>query len=379
MSSLLSYVEAQLALKTRVEPTQVRANIPLVSSSSSVALTLDKVEPKTLSEDADARTSPLAGSPSYDYLSDEQKQILLKVREGESIFFTGSAGKLMDPYMPRIFNNTGLHLGTGKSVLLRAIIDDLGGPSERVAVTGSTGIAAINIGGKTLHSWAGLGLGNKPVKSLIYRARMTPSLRKRWMDVKVLIIDEVSMISSRWFDTLEEVARGVRNINKPFGNIQLVVCGDYFQLPPVPEREGAPPLFAFDSWTWDRCIRTKAKLTQVFRQKDPMLIKMLNDMRIGQVSDESAKLITGLARRVEYDDGIEPTEIVPRRWMADSANQRHLRRLPGDRVEFLATDVNGKDEYKEKLSADRAASVLRQMIAPSVVSLKIGAQVMSLR
>ncbi|KAG8780386.1 hypothetical protein FRC12_023094 [Ceratobasidium sp. 428] len=128
------------------------------------------------------------------------------------------------------------------------------------------------------------------------------------------------MISSQWFDVLEEVAQGVRNIHKPFGHIQLAVCGDYFQLPPVPEQECAPLLFAFDSWTWDCCIRTKVKLAQVFRQEDPVLIKMLNDMRIGQVSDETARLITRFARSVKYDDGIEPPEIISRCWLANPAN-----------------------------------------------------------
>ncbi|QRV89316.1 ATP-dependent DNA helicase PIF1 [Ceratobasidium sp. AG-Ba] len=318
-----------------------------------------KFAPLELPDDFDDRVSPVSFSPSYDDLSNEQKQILHKVREGESIFFTGSAG-------------------TGKSVLLRAIIKDLGGPSASVVVTGSTGIAAINIGGQTLHSWA-VGLGNKPSRQLINRAKYATNVRQRWMSVKTLIIDEISMVSSRWFDVLEEIARVIRNINKPFGGIQLVVCGDFFQLPPVAERPDDPTMFAFNAWKWDRCVKTKVKLTQVFRQKDPRLIGMLNDMRIGQVSDESAALIRSLGRQVQYEDGIVPTEIVPLRWMAEDSNRRHLRRLPGELIEFESIDRTYRDESKRKIGPAQAEAIFKQMVAPSIVQLKVDAQVMSIR
>ncbi|KAG9075646.1 hypothetical protein FS749_012667, partial [Ceratobasidium sp. UAMH 11750] len=142
----IRFNSTQPLLRPRLQSSRTNVAVPrtpFVQPSPKLLLTPDEAELETLPEDVDDRISPVSLAPTYDELSDEQRQILHKVREGESIFFTGSAG-------------------TGKSVLLRAIIKDLGGPSESVAVTGSTGIAAINIGGQTLHSWAGVGLGNKP-------------------------------------------------------------------------------------------------------------------------------------------------------------------------------------------------------------------------
>ncbi|CAE6440896.1 unnamed protein product [Rhizoctonia solani] len=296
-------------------------------------------------------------------LSEEQKYVLNKVLEGESLFFTGSAG-------------------TGKSVLLRAIIEALGGPSDSIAVTASTGIAAAHIGGQTLHSFAGVGLGHGDLNKLIQRIKQDPEARARWLKVKVLIIDEVSMVDATWFDQLEEIARKLkRKYKQPFGGIQLVICGDFFQLPPVRDlnRFDAPASFVFDSHSWDICVRTKVMLTQVFRQKDPRLVKMLNDARIGVVTDESAQILKSLARPVFYDDGIGPTELYPRRYEADYANRRHLMSLPGEVHTFYAYDKLGKDDDENAVEPGRAALLFARMIVPKRLPLKVGAQVMCLR
>ncbi|KAL5632929.1 hypothetical protein ACGC1H_003427 [Rhizoctonia solani] len=296
-------------------------------------------------------------------LSEEQKHVLNKVLQGESVFFTGSAG-------------------TGKSVLLRAIIEALGGPSDSIAVTASTGIAAAHIGGQTLHSFAGAGLGHGDLNKLIKRIKQDPAARARWMKAKVLIIDEVSMVDATWFDQLEEIARKVRGKwKRPFGGIQLVICGDFFQLPPVrdSDRFDAPASFVFDSYSWDICVKTKVMLTQVFRQKDPRLVKMLNDARIGVVTDESAQILKALARPVFYDDGIGPTELYPLRYEADSANRRQLMRLPGEARTFYAYDKHGKDDDDNAVNPERAALLFSRMIVPKSLPLKVGAQVMCLR
>lgn len=134
----------------------------------------------------------------------------------KSVFFTGSAG-------------------TGKSVLLRQLIQELKEHFKpgQVAVTASTGIAACNIGGCTLHSFAGVGLGTGDVQLLLKKLASNKKATSRWKKVKVLIIDEVSMVDGDLFDKLEEIARKVRKKDLPFGGIQLVITGDFFQLPPV--------------------------------------------------------------------------------------------------------------------------------------------------
>ena len=188
------------------------------------------------------------------FLSDEQKKVLDLVADArKSVFFTGSAG-------------------TGKSVLLREIIkvlrEKLQREPDRVAVTASTGLAACNVSGVTLHSFAGIGLGKEPVPELVRKIKRNSKAKLRWMRTKILIIDEISMVDGDLFDKLEGIARIIRNNGRPFGGIQLVITGDFFQLPPVPDF-GRISKFAFDAATWNTSIEHTIGLTQVFRQKDP--------------------------------------------------------------------------------------------------------------
>jgi ATP-dependent DNA helicase PIF1 len=188
-------------------------------------------------------------------LSGEQMYIQdLVVNRGQSVFFTGPAG-------------------TGKSVLMRAIIQDLkkkyAKDPERVAVTASTGLAACNIGGMTLHAFAGIGLGKEDASTLVKKIRKQQKAANRWKRTKVLVIDEVSMVDGDLFDKLSQIGRTLRNNGRPWGGIQLVITGDFFQLPPVPDggkQQGAK--FSFDAATWSTSIDHTIGLTEVFRQKD---------------------------------------------------------------------------------------------------------------
>ena len=155
-------------------------------------------------------------------LSTEQKKVLEMVKLGESVFFTGSAG-------------------TGKSYLLKRIISSL--PPDTTFATASTGAAASLIGGTTLHAFAGIGTGNGTLEHCITLA-FRESHASIWRRCGCLIIDEVSMIDADFFDKLEGVARAVRKSRKPFGGIQLVLCGDFCQLPPV-SKEGERKQYCF--------------------------------------------------------------------------------------------------------------------------------------
>ena len=191
------------------------------------------------------------------FLSDEQRSVLdLVAEKSKSVFFTGSAG-------------------TGKSVLLRETIkvlrDRYRREPDRVAVTASTGLAACNVGGVTLHSFAGIGLGKDPVPELVKKIKRNQKAKTRWMRTKVLIVDEISMVDGDLFDKLESIARAIRNNGRPFGGIQLVITGDFFQLPPVPDY-GRISKFAFDAATWNTSIEHTIGLNQVFRQKDPGML-----------------------------------------------------------------------------------------------------------
>ena len=165
-------------------------------------------------------------NPRLSSLSEEQRRVIDLVRQGESVFFTGSAG-------------------TGKSFLLKRIIGML--PPQTTFPTASTGAAACLIGGTTLHSFAGISTGSGSLEQCIALASREHKAAQ-WRRCSCLIIDEISMVEGKYFDKLEAVARAVRKSKKQFGGIQLVLCGDFLQLPPVSkEREGKD--FCFQVYT----------------------------------------------------------------------------------------------------------------------------------
>lgn len=291
------------------------------------------------------------------FLSEEQKTVLkIVVEEKKSIFFTGSAG-------------------TGKSVLLREIIASLrkkyAKEPDRVAVTASTGLAACNIGGVTLHSYAGIGLGRDSSEDLCKKIKRNKKCLSRWLRTKVLIIDEISMVDAELFDKLENIARKLRNNENPFGGIQMIVTGDFFQLPPVPD-QGKMSKFAFEAKKWKDVISHTIALTHVFRQKDQDFVEMLNELRLGHLSHSSIKKFRSLDRDLQFDDGLEPTELFPTRNEVDQANATRMRSLSGTLRTFEALDSGTVD----KVQRDK---LLSNCMAPARIDLKEGAQVMLIK
>lgn len=228
------------------------------------------------------------------FLSDEQRAVVKAVmEEGKSVFFTGSAG-------------------TGKSVLMRAIIAQLKHKyrvePDRIAITASTGLASCILEGQTLHSWSGIGLGKEPAPELVKKIKRNMKSRQKWLRTKVLIVDEISMVDGLLFDKLEQIARTLRNNGRPFGGIQLIFTGDFFQLPPVPDRN-TEAKFVFDAVTWNTCIQHTILLTHVFRQKDEQFASMLNEMRLGKMSAETIREFKKLSRPLNFQDELEATEL----------------------------------------------------------------------
>ena len=188
----------------------------------------------------------------YKNLSDEQKNIHDQiVKHEKSVFFTGSAG-------------------TGKSVLLKTIINSLHYKlgADLVAVTASTGIAACNIGGVTLHSELGIGIGEKQAEDYIKIIQKKESLFKKINTIEVLIIDEISMIDGVLFDKIDTITQEIRrNKTKAFGGIKLVLCGDFYQLPPI-NKNVQDIRYAFQANCWRNAIDLNMELSIPFRQKD---------------------------------------------------------------------------------------------------------------
>ena len=206
-----------------------------------------------------------AGSPggSPPRLNEQQQSALDYVTSPSSpnVFLSGSAG-------------------TGKSFLLRSIIKALrrAHGEDSVAVTAPTGIAATNLDGQTIHSFSGCGLGTGPVGKLAGQVKKNKKASARWNSCRTLVIDEVSMLDPEFFGKLDHVAKEVRrNRRKAFGGVQLILCGDFFQLPPVRNNT-----FCFESDTWMKCKLRCINLTEVIRQVgDSNFVKILNDCRRG--------------------------------------------------------------------------------------------------
>ena len=305
-----------------------------------------------------ARKQTLIARPG---LSSEQRYVLdLVVDQQKSVFFTGSAG-------------------TGKSVLLREIISVLRSKyakqQDRIAITASTGLAACNIGGVTLHSFAGIGLGKEDVPELVKKVKRNQKAKHRWLRTAFLIIDEVSMVDAELFDKLEALARAIRNTAKPFGGIKLVVTGDFFQLPPVPEK-GKVARFSFDAAAWATSLDHTIGLHHVFRQKDPEFANMLNEMREGHMEESSIQAFHKLSRPIDNDSvypSFAATELFPTRGEVDAANNNRMRQLHGSTVTYEARDGGSVADKEQR---DR---MLANCMAPENLELKKGAQVMLIK
>ena len=241
---------------------------------------------------------------------------------GKNIFLTGPAG-------------------TGKSFVLRWIIQELKkkhNRSDSVAVTGSTGMAALQVGGQTLHSFAGVGLGNKDAETLL--EDLSNAAKFRWNSVSSLVIDEISMIDSALLDKLEFIARKVREPSKgtkPWGGVQLIFVGDFFQLPPV--RAGTHG-YAFQSAAWSSAEVVIVELTEVVRQTDKVFTSLLNELRVGRCSQATLATLGNCHESIKPlpTDGIIPTKIFTTNDSVDRENNSMLAKLPGEEVIYSADD-----------------------------------------
>ncbi|SCV04864.1 LANO_0G13102g1_1 [Lachancea nothofagi CBS 11611] len=289
-------------------------------------------------------------------LSEEQESVIELAKQGYNLFYTGSAG-------------------TGKSVLLRVLIKTLRRKygAGSVAVTASTGLAACNIGGITVHSFAGVGLAIGDGKSLLKKVRRSKKHVVRWSTISALVIDEVSMIDGELLDKLDYIAKSLRRNQSPFGGIQVILSGDFFQLPPVNKNNEVKTNFAFHAEAWKEAIDATIMLQKVFRQQgDSAFVKMLNEMRMGNISPETEIEFKRLCRPLQ-DDDIIPAELYSTRNEVERANISRLNGLPGGCHTYNAIDGGDmKDEAtKQKL--------LSNFLAPKELKLKIGAQVMMIK
>ncbi|XP_056353460.1 ATP-dependent DNA helicase PIF1 isoform X1 [Oenanthe melanoleuca] len=301
-------------------------------------------------------------------LSAEQEAVLGAVRSGKSIFFTGSAGEEPRPLSsaprgkPWPLTCCFFLEGTGKSFLLKRIVGSL--PPNITYATASTGVAACHIGGTTLHAFAGIGSGKAPLEQCIQLAER-PGVRQHWLACQHLIIDEISMVDGKFFDKLEAVARAVRKRDEPFGGIQLIICGDFLQLPPVC-KANEETKFCFQAKSWRKCIHINMELTEVRRQTDKTFVSLLSAIRLGRCTEEVTRLLMQTAAHRSERDGILATRLCTHKDDVEITNERRLQQLPGEVHVFEALD---SDPMLVKL-------IDAQCPVGGRVELKLGAQVM---
>ena len=286
----------------------------------------------------------------YLSLSDSQRLAVDKIAEGRNVFITGPAG-------------------TGKSYLLNYIKDEY--KNEGLHITASTGIAAINVGGQTLHSWAGLGLGNLPLNEILRNICSVKGthLRKKLRSAKMLAIDEISMISADIFDLLNEMLKVVRNNNKPFGGIQLILFGDFLQLPPI-NKESNEIFFCFESDAWKEADIDVIVLKEIYRQSDTELVNLLNDLRFGNINKHDIELLRSRFKQEDLDKTFEATILGTHNIQIERINIAKLNELNTQEKKFTAK-FEGKPEKIEFLK--------KNCIDQEKMSLKIGSQVMMLK
>ncbi|KAI6153268.1 hypothetical protein BKA82DRAFT_4349768 [Pisolithus tinctorius] len=188
------------------------------------------------------------------------------------------------------------------------------------------------------------------------------------------------MLDGNLFDKLEHIGQLVRGedpplceSSKPFGGIQLVISGDFFQLPPVSDKDSTtsiPALFTFEAQCWSRCIDFMGELSKVFQQKDDKFIDMLSAMRVGKLERRQIEEFYKLSRPLHYVDGIEPTQLFPRKGDVERYNHERLHTLPGEAFVFRAMDSYGRDINDMPIEAYLGEQLLERLVVAKVVTLK---------
>lgn len=276
----------------------------------------------------------------------KQSQALDILKSGENVFLTGSAG-------------------AGKTYVLNQYIAYLKARKMRVAVTASTGIAATHMGGSTIHSWSGIGIKDHLSLADLRNMSTKQYLKKNLEKVKVLIIDEISMLHRNQVEMINQVLKHFKNQKGAFGDIQVIFAGDFFQLPPI----GDTPIrerFAFMANAWVEADLKICYLTEQFRQTNNSLNHILNEIRTGEVSNNSILRLEAAAH-TQLKDNWEPTKLYTHNVDVDRINKEELIKL-GGKTKIFKAQTKGNPKIIE--------SFKKSVQAAEVIDLKVGAKVM---
>lgn len=277
-----------------------------------------------------------------------QSDALAIMKTGANVFLTGEPG-------------------AGKSYTVRQYVAFLQSRGVSLAMTASTGIAATHIGGMTIHSWSGLGIRKSITRRECKDIAENATYGRRIRNTSVLIIDEISMLDAAMLDAVDLVCRVVKNVEMPFGGMQVVFVGDFFQLPPV-SRAGEPPVyFAFASQAWANANCTVCYLSEQHRQEDAEFLDILAAMRRGTMAEEHVQRLHA-CRRTPTDRDI--TKLYAHNADVDKMNADRLRSLLGkERTYDMSSHGNAK----------LVEHIKRGCLSPETLAVKVGARVMFTR
>ena len=268
------------------------------------------------------------------------------LKSGQNVFLTGSAG-------------------AGKTYTLTQYIQYLKVRKVPVAVTASTGIAATHMNGMTIHTWAGIGIKEHLTDSDLKNLKERKYLRDHIEKAKVLIIDEISMLHARQLNLVNQVLKYFKDSDQPFGGVQVILAGDFFQLPPIGKNgETNREKFAFMSDAWLEAQFNICYLTEQHRQDDNQLDQILNEIRAGEVSPSSKQMLLSTNSNALNED---ITRLFTHNADVDQINEQHLQGITTKAHTFKA-----QTEGNEKLLMTLTGSVR----APETLILKKGAKVM---
>lgn len=308
-------------------------------------------------------------------LSREQQIAFDKYVKGENIFITGPGG-------------------SGKTALIRKIHEHAYSRFKDIHVTALTGCAAVLLSckAKTLHSWAGIGLANGTIEQLVTKVNGNKFLKDLWKKTDILVIDEVSMLSLKLFDALNSIGKVVRKKNKHFGGIQLIFSGDFYQLPPVGNKdEPDTQRFCFESDQWEEVFNKKSQiiLIKIFRQTDEVYSTILNQIREGKIKRKMNDMLTNLVgRQVDESLVTKPTRLYPTKNKVEQINISKMSQLQTEEkvfnLEYISNLEMTKAERDNRLKFTEKDIVVEldylssNLPCEKVMKLKIGAQVMCL-
>jgi ATP-dependent DNA helicase PIF1 len=306
-------------------------------------------------------------------LSKEQQIAFDKYIQGHNIFITGPGG-------------------SGKSALIKKINLHANENRKNIQVCALTGCAAVllNCNAKTLHSWAGIGLGNGTIEYFVHKIKNNKFTRALWREIDILVVDEVSMLSLKLFNLLNEIGKAVRKNPRPFGGIQLIFSGDFYQLPPVGNKDDPETQqFCFESEEWNNVfpLYSQIQLVTIFRQTDDLYSSVLNQIREGVIKRKTNDLLNKyVGRKRDEKLVVEPTKLFPTKSKVENINNNKMELLEGEMREFKIkylkdlemskTERIDRLNYTEKDIQMELEYLSGNLICDKEIKLKVGSQVM---